>query len=170
MDVVDWDHEDADLPTKFALIHSEISEALEAYRNPKWEVTKTYADISGVGDCWIEYDKAIVNSRKPLKPEGFPSELADVVIRCADLAGAKGWRLEESPRPVVWNDRVGANLQFLHETLDDAISYSESEAISEVVNLCFSLAGKRGIDLWHEIDHKTKYNATRSARHGGRRA
>lgn len=77
-----------------ALIHSEVSEALEAYR--RGEMT-TF--VSQVG-----------------KPEGFPSELADIVIRCADLAGYLG------------------------------------------------------IELESEIEMKMSYNATRSHRHGGKRA
>jgi hypothetical protein len=180
-DRIDWDHEDADVPTKFALIHSEISEALEAYRNPKWDVKTTYADISGNGTCWIPYEQAQKNSSKILKPEGFPSELADVVIRCADLAGAKGVSLDTDtvfPQPF---GSPGQELAFHHMITTTA--YAEivnpfnlpdrsgwEKVMAELVGRIFTYADHLGVDLWREIDIKTGYNATRTARHGGRRA
>lgn len=62
-------------PEKIALIHSELSEALEAIRVPDAEQRLFYYSV----------DKA----ENP-KPEGVISELADAVIRCYDLATALG--------------------------------------------------------------------------------
>ena len=56
---------------RLALIHSELSEALEEYRARPDMVSYFYLDESG-------------------KPEGFPVELADAVIRIADLFGFLG--------------------------------------------------------------------------------
>jgi len=67
---------EARIPETLALIHSEISEALEAYRELR--------------DDWMYH----VDENG--KPEGFSIELADAVIRIADLCGALGIDLEKA--------------------------------------------------------------------------
>jgi hypothetical protein len=62
------------IPEKLCLIHSEVSEALEEYRNGR-----------ELGEVWYSIDKYGKE-----KPEGFCMELADIMIRCMDLADFAG--------------------------------------------------------------------------------
>lgn len=70
-----WHDEERTIPELLCLVHSELSEALEDYRNgfPIQEIRI----VSG-------------------KPEGLPIELADAVIRIADMCGAYGIDLAEA--------------------------------------------------------------------------
>lgn len=81
-----WWEEDRSFGELIALCHSELSEALEEYRNGKRPEQKYYKSTDGT--VWIE------NLTKTLKPEGVPSELADTVIRIMDMCGYYGIDLE----------------------------------------------------------------------------
>lgn len=62
----DYEQQDLLISSKLMLIVSEVSEALEELRHKGME---------GIANLWFEDDK----------PEGFVVELADVIIRVADL-------------------------------------------------------------------------------------
>lgn len=64
------------VPERLCLIHSELSEALEDFRDGKMDL-----EITDTG-----------------KPVGFPSELADALIRIVDFAHYKGIDLDEAVR------------------------------------------------------------------------
>lgn len=110
-----WDDEDnRNIPSKLALVHSEVSEALEEYREGRMETYFTYkpgpnaelvnfkVDADGsksvrpvsAGD-WGQWHPVDGRDERDImlslgyeaKPEGFPSEIADAFIRLADLCG-----------------------------------------------------------------------------------
>lgn len=60
-----YDGTERGVPELLALVHSEVSEALECYRRGQMETTIREKDG---------------------KPEGFGSELADIIIRVVDMA------------------------------------------------------------------------------------
>ena len=70
-----WD-EDRNVGEALALMHSELSEALEEIRKTDATVTRIYSEGG--------------------KPEGFPVELADCVIRILDFCGRYGIPLAEA--------------------------------------------------------------------------
>ena len=80
-----WDKPDRNIPELLALIHSEVSEALEAYR---------IKGKDGLGDTW--YSPPTKEGSYSGKPEGFTVELADVIIRIADLCAEFNLDLEQA--------------------------------------------------------------------------
>lgn len=64
---------DDPIPERIALLHSEVSEAFEDYRNRRMQLTY----------------------REDGKPEGFPSELADIFIRLVGFAVSQGIDLDD---------------------------------------------------------------------------
>jgi NTP pyrophosphatase (non-canonical NTP hydrolase) len=85
---------------RIALMHSELSEALEELRNGHAPATTYYPHHKpgcAVSD-WKLYNTGPEDPQPNCtctpKPEGVPSEMADVVIRVLDFCGANGIDLE----------------------------------------------------------------------------
>lgn len=93
-----------ELGTSIALIHSELSEVLEEARAGKPENQNYYECRREEGKkpicqgtenaCWAS--ESYRKNCRFAKPCGIPSELADAVIRIADLAGALGIDLDRA--------------------------------------------------------------------------
>lgn len=77
-----WWDEERSFGYIISLCHSELSEALEEYRNGKG-LNEIYFKCPGCGSPNEDYcDKC-----KDRKPEGIPVELADCIIRILDYTG-----------------------------------------------------------------------------------
>lgn len=160
-----------------ALIHSEISEALEAYRDYGVEDATDYDNGDPCADP--------VGHRH--KPEGVGSELADVLIRLIDLTDAYGVplfdmdnELADVPRTGVpaWacghRARPAELFAWLHYAVAQVAHHEQylelhdkplAHALQALVTVAeFELE----LDLMAEYERKMAYNRTRAFRHGGR--
>ena len=102
-----WWDEKRGFPEVLALIHSEVSEALEEYRNGRGAAEIYYTNSkckeSGgvcVADAADECpnDPHSCGAFEKGKPEGIPIELADVIIRILDYCGYAGIDIEAEIR------------------------------------------------------------------------
>ena len=145
-----------------ALVHSELSEALEAYR------------VCGIVDCPHEHTEGA----------GVASELANVVIRVADTAEHYHWDLDavSIPEPEEWMEfsppkSFGDWIGLCHIHASDALVkacipperfQTPSVSLNLVIRTVQRMAAHYGIDLDAAIEAKMEYNKTRPYRHGGK--
>ena len=147
-----------------ALVHSELSEALEAYRDE------------------------VLPSKPHLLSTKVASELADVVIRVADMAQyyvvdlaseIETLRRENDERDMTGRT-FGDWISGLHESLSFSYASREwdgyaangfpswEELLADCVAGVQRMAAHYGIDLDAAIEAKMEYNRTRPYRHGGK--
>jgi NTP pyrophosphatase (non-canonical NTP hydrolase) len=146
-----------------ALLHSEVSEALEAYRDHR------LADATTGGFGYVA-------APQPFKPEGVGSELADVLIRLLDMADVFGIRVSgyeylsvihnRQPDSLVAVTTFGDWMAWLHYEISMALILPDRIAI--VLRTLVTVARRYGIDLGAEYARKIAYNRTRAFQHGGR--
>lgn len=154
------------------LIHSEISEACEAYREFKGDAAdefKPFWESSGGTIFTDAHYKA--DGGTGWKPVGIPSELADVCIRVCDLMGFRSWNYCDDVRcDQMWSGDFLVDLNVLHVCVSDIGSLigTRPRYCSILLAYTASLAAHYGIDLAAAIEAKLQYNATRPHRHGKR--
>ena len=141
----------------FVMLHCELSEAIEEYRNGHG-LTEIYYSEDG-------------------KPEGVPIELADVVIRALDAAMEYGDYVFTPINTHKNYASFGAFIEALHE---DTVSTKCGVYLfktSGIKNYGYSVLlahikqwfDANGMDLWRVCRMKHEYNKTRPYRHGGKR-
>lgn len=169
-----------------ALIHSELSEALEEYRSGKPNIwfacipTDAFAGCRNMTHC--ESEKGNLGcvkteadcSYKDAKPEGIVVELADAVIRILDYCGKQGLDIEEA----LAVRRAGFDAYTLPELVAEchyllSMAYKDVEPHSLYFAECISLIDfwvkENGGDLDEAIVLKHEYNKSRPYRHGGKK-
>ena len=171
-----WWDEERTFGDLIALVHSELSEALEAYREhgdvqPR---LKRYNQIDG----W----STVLADEHGGHPIGVPSELADVVIRVADMAEWYGCNLEaaETIDPSTesfyahlvsfgdWIEACGIWLSFAFLEKLLAPDFHPARPLAQTLLWVQRMAAHYSIDLDAAIEAKMEYNRTREYRHGGK--
>lgn len=92
---VEHGFKDASIGEDMALIHSEVSEALEDHRNGSPPTLVWYVDKRD-GRRWSSEEYAAVPNRSDFKPCGIPSEMADIMIRVLHFCGKHGIDIENA--------------------------------------------------------------------------
>ncbi len=164
------DHGWWDEPRSFgdliALVHSELSEALEAYRD--FHDVQLRRRVEAVDTHKVTYVHDLPDFRD-YEPVGVPMELADVVIRVADMAEHYRWALC-TDGTVSTQHSFGNWIALVHYHL--AMAYGEGRDEQRYLNaalaVVYSMATHYGIDLESAIEAKMEYNRGRSYRHGGK--
>lgn len=141
-----------DIAAKLALVHSEVTEAY---------------------DAWLVGERRITDE--------VLLELADVCIRSYDLLGAMDAKMAKYPAMAlqpIENDDFPTHLLDMHSALSEALEYMRKKeylfpdvtesAILGVTLFTVSVAHHYGHDLLPVITRKMEYNALRTYRHGGK--
>lgn len=95
-----WHDGETSLTERIALVHCELSEAVECIRNDEPGIWQTGTVKSPLleEDAIVKVFPISDKWREHVKPEGVLVELADAVIRVMDICESQGWDLEEAIR------------------------------------------------------------------------
>ena len=171
-----------------ALMHSELSEALEEYRAGRdmvWyactEGTPEHpCDPKDIYDCEMSGQEASCAYRSE-KPEGIAVELADCIIRILDWAGHENVNMDRIFFEVMEAHKdqpeeeqsFGEFISALHNLL--SMAYCDSEDFGDrdiymtlVVYYILENMGREGVNMDKVVREKMAYNRTRPYRHGGK--
>lgn len=152
-----WWDEKTTVPAKIALFHSELSEALEDYRN---------------GNMTIDYEPPSENGTS--KPIGYPIELADAIIRIFDFAGYHNIEIEDVMLPGNFPFHVPEQIAHVHYLISQlmvkywkAMPYGVSLGV--IYKCLVTMIEESQNSTEDTIAIKHKYNMTRPFRHGGKK-
>ena len=159
------------------LVITEIAEAVQADRKDK------HADIASFKEYQTYYGSFLLSeeTREIRFKEDFEAyikntvedELADVMIRCLDLAGLRGFDLREAVKLTEELKSIKEGITFIDFCYAlsglSACDDSTEEKIVAVITVVLGYCKFTGIDLDFFIRTKMNYNRLRGYRHGGKK-
>lgn len=171
-----------------ALMHSELSEALEEYRAGRPNVWYACRESVPSLPCapTDAYDCVMLGQEENCayrsdKPEGIAVELADCIIRILDWAGHDGVDLDRifcavKEDRLKWDmDKIshfGDFISGLHNILSMAYTDEEDNQgiyFCMVIDYIQEALKQSGVDLYTVMRAKMEYNRTRPYRNGGKK-
>lgn len=163
-----WWEEERSFGDIIALCHSELSEALEEYRNGWYSNKEIYVITNTQPICSRPFN---TETDSKLKPEGVPTELADCMIRILDYLGKMDCPVN------AWMKQQYINLKYktfgdfiavCHKYLSKSFEKESYPEMIKVIKMIIEYCRKEDIDIEEAIRIKHEYNKTRPFRHGGK--
>ena len=158
---------------EIALLHSEASEALDAYR--QWgteDVTRKECKVFDHSHSATEAQQLV----HKCKPEGVGSELADVLIRLLDTCQRHNYNIVDGLNGVGWTTEIypdetpfGDMITDLHGQIQKWSTMKTDTHAALVYTALCAICYAVGIDLHEEYARKYAFNQTRPYRHGNKR-
>ncbi len=176
-----------------AMMHCELSEAMEAYREGK-NIDDVWYDCKQQDDeCTEGYYTSIggCQSCPYSKPEGIPVELADCVMRIMDIMEYVGFFISKELydhlgeniiaafKKGIMNCGFGSVITIFHSRLPQmhrdstnslkVLVKHNSVNFTLLIVLIDYFLQRNNLDLLDIIERKNEYNKTRGYKHGGKR-
>jgi len=147
------------IPEAVALIHSEVSEMLEAHRKGHFADSSVKLNPENT-DFKILFEKHVKNS--------VEDEFADIAIRVMDLAGALNINVDFTANTIIEYTSFFDFINLMHSMVNQAYDNQEGIAINlkAILRTLFSSEGFIKTDLMKHINLKVAYNQLRDYKHG----
>ena len=160
-----WHDEELPDETYLMLIITEIAEAVQADRKNLHADVEAFKKYEEIIDFKENFERQIKNT--------VEEELADVVIRCLDLAGLK--KIDFRYANILLSEgarEVQVSFPKLMYMACEEITfhgYDLTERLNELVAGIIAYCNKKGIDIKFFIEQKMKYNRLREYKHGNKK-
>lgn len=157
------------------MFHSELSEAVEEYRNGRPMV---YCEgMNSNAACWEEPCGGMecLRNFQDRKPEGVAVELADCILRILDTLAEAGVDIDAEITYPVTGDGIIEIIARSHRNISEAyatrVAYDGQDGYSCLVRCVGDIMGwaiGSGVDMEAILRAKHEYNKIRPYRHGGK--